>query len=258
MEIRNKNILVTGCNRGIGKAFAMMCAQEGAHLILANRNNNSQLVQDLNAKGAASVVEYTVDLSDRKSRTSFLEQTQSLQIDILFNNAGLLTGGLFDQQSWEEIQSMLEVNVNALMHLTHAFLPRMLQKKSGKIINHASVSSVMHFPCATTYSAAKAAVLAFTRCLQPELKGTGVSTLALVTPGIDTDMFRDIPKKYGSHLDLTAVKGMNAAKYAEIIREAILEDLTELHPQGFTGLGLKLAQHTPSLFEKIISRGFKR
>jgi short-subunit dehydrogenase len=258
MELQKQSILVTGCNRGIGKAFAIMCAKESAHLILANRKSNPALVEELKAKGAASVQEFEVDLADRRSRKHFLERTKDLKVDILFNNAGLLTGGLLEDQKWDEIESMLEVNVNSLIHLTHSFLPRMIQQKSGKIINHASVSSVMHFPCATTYSAAKAAVLGFTRCLQPELKGTGVSTLVLVTPGIDTDMFRDIPKKYGTHLNLTAVKGMNATKYAEIIREAILEDLTELHPQGFTGFGLKLAQHTPSLFEKIVSRGFKR
>lgn len=258
MEIQNRIVLVTGCNRGIGKAFAIMCATESAHLILANRKNNVDLVEELKSKGAASVQEFEVDLADRSSRKHFLEQTKDLKVEILFNNAGLLTGGLFEDQKWDEIETMLEVNVNALMHLTHAFLPRMIRQKNGKIINHASVSSVMHFPCATTYSAAKAGVLAFTRCLQPELKGTGVSTLALVTPGIDTDMFRDIPRKYGSHLDLSAVKGMSSTKYAEIIREAILEDLTELHPQGFAGFGLKLARHTPALFEKIVSRGFKR
>ena len=84
MEIKNRNVLITGCNRGIGKAFAMMCAKESAHLFLANRKANEALVAELKAKGAASVQEFEVDLSDRKSRQIFLQATLDLKVDILF------------------------------------------------------------------------------------------------------------------------------------------------------------------------------
>ena len=123
----------------------------------------------------------------------------------------------------------------------------------------ASVSAVMHFPCASTYAASKAAVLAFTNCLRAELKGTGVSTLVLLTPGIDTRMFQDIPNRYGKNLDMDFLgKGMPPSKYAKIIREAILEDIEVLKPHGFSGFALNFAQHMPRVFEQVAKNKFKR
>ena len=149
-------------------------------------------------------------------------------------------------------------NINALIQLTHGILPRMLKRKRGKIINHSSVVSLMNFPCASTYAASKAAVLAFTNCLRTELQGTGVSTLVLITPGVDTRMFKDIPKLYGTNLDLGFLKGIAPKKYAQMIREAILEDLSQLKPHGITGVGLLLAQHLPKTFENVVLKRFKR
>ncbi|MFN7825517.1 MAG: SDR family NAD(P)-dependent oxidoreductase, partial [Pseudobdellovibrionaceae bacterium] len=182
MEIRGSHVMITGCNRGIGKAVALMCAADGAHLHIVNRKADQALEEELTQAGAASLKFYQLDLSQRANIDQFLKDTKDLQIDILFNNAGLLTGGLLENQTVDEIYAMLQVNVNALIHLTHGFLPRMIARKRGKIINHASVTGVMHFPCATTYAASKAAVIAFTDSLRAELKGTGVTTLVLVTP----------------------------------------------------------------------------
>ncbi|MCE3011026.1 MAG: SDR family oxidoreductase [Proteobacteria bacterium] len=258
MEIRGSQVMITGCNRGIGKAVALMAAADGAHLHVVNRKSDPELLNELTNAGAASVTFYSLDLGRKENIDQFLKETQNLQIDILFNNAGLLTGGLLENQTVDEIYAMLQVNVNALIHLTHGFLPRMIAAKKGKIINHASVTGVMHFPCATTYAASKAAVIAFTDSLRVELKGTGVTTLVLVTPGIETDMYKDIPNRYGKNIDLTFMKGMPTKKYAQMIREAILEDLDVLKPQGFSGVGVLMAQHAPKLFESLVLKRFQR
>lgn len=258
MEIKGSHILITGANRGIGKAVAMMCAEDKAHLHLAVRKIDPELKDELIKAGAASVDIHLADLSSRQGIEQFLQTVKDRDFDILFNNAGQLTGGLLEEQPLDDIYSMLQVNVNALIHLTHALLPRMIARKKGKIINHSSVSGVMNFPGASTYSASKAAVLAFTNCLKAELRGTGVSTLVLITPGVDTRMYNDIPKLYGPNFDLGLMKGLPPKKYAQMIREAILEDLKELKPHGFTGAGLLLAQHIPKTFENIIMKKFKR
>lgn len=259
MEIKNSHFLITGSNRGIGKAVAEMAARDKAHLILVNRSQDPELEKNLLQLGAASVQQHSLDLADSAAISRFIEQHKNHPIDILFNNAGQLTGGLIEEQKIEDIYSMLQVNVNALIHMTHGFLPGMLQRKKGKIINHSSVSGVMPLPSASTYAAAKAAVLMFTRCLAAELKGTGVTSLVLITPGIETRMYNEIPKMYGKNFDLSFLSGgMAASKYARIIREAILEDLRELKPQGMEGLGVLLAQHLPQAFEKVVIQKFKR
>jgi short-subunit dehydrogenase len=250
--------MITGANRGIGRAVAMMCAENKAHLHLVNRTQDADLVTALEKAGAASVVQYAADLGSREGVEAFLTSHGKVEIDILFNNAGQLTGSLFEEQDIDEVYSMLQVNVNALIHLTHAFLPGMLSRKRGKIINNSSVSAYMHFPCATTYAASKAAVAAFTECLKTELAGTGVSTLLLITPGIETRMFKDIPKKYGKNLDVSFLTSITPKKYAEIIREAILEDLDTLKPHGLSGIGLRFAQHLPEAFQKLVTKKFTR
>ncbi len=258
MEIRDSQILITGANRGIGRAVAQICAEDKAHLHLVVRKKEENLAEELTKAGAQSVHIYEVDLENRKAIDSFLNEIKATPIDILFNNAGQLTGGVLEEQPIDDIYRMLQVNINALIHLTHGILPGMLARKRGKIINHGSISSIMNLPAASTYSAAKAAVLAFTKCLEAELKGTGVTTLALVTPGIDTRMYKDIPRLYGKNFDLGLMKGIPPKKYAQMIREAILEDLNQLVPTGLMGVGILAARHLPQLFDRMIATRFKR
>ncbi len=258
MEIKDSHIMITGSNRGIGRAVAMSCAEDKAHLHLVNRTLDEELSAELTTAGAASVTNYILNLSSGSEIQKFIEANKALHLDILFNNAGQLTGGLLEEQNINDINSMLQVNVNALIHLTHGFLPGMLQRKRGKIINHSSVSAIMHFPCASTYAASKAAVYAFTQCLRAELNGTGVTTLTLITPGVETRMYADIANKYGKNMDLSFLKSMPVKQYALRIREAILEDLEQLQPSGVSGLGVKFAQFFPFAFEKLAVKSFKR
>ncbi len=257
MNIRDQHFLITGANRGIGRAVSEMAAKEGAYLHLAVRTEDVDLVKKLKLLGAGDVKVWKANLSSKEQINQFLKDLGPQRIDILFNNAGQLTGGLLEDQPLDEIYSMFQVNVNALVHLTHALLPGMIQRKSGKIINHASVSAFMHFPCASTYAASKAAVVAFTDCVQAELGETGVSTLCLVTPGIKTRMFDEIEVKYGKNFEVPT-DSISAEEYAEQIKQAILKDETYLVPKGSTGLGLWVSKYVPSLFRKEIQRRFKR
>lgn len=257
MEIKNKHVMITGANRGIGLAFAEACAGEKAHLLLAIRKNDLQLVKDLKAKGAASVTILEADLATREGVTALAKKMENHEIDLLFNNAGQLTGGLIETQSLDDIYKMFQVNVNALVHLSHAVIPQMLKRKHGKIINHASVSAVMHFPCASTYAASKAAVWAFTDCIQQELKGTGVTTLCLFTPGIKTRMFDEIDRLYTKNIDIVE-DSIPPEEYAKKILNAVKNDLVYLEPAGSTGMAFKVAQHFKGVFNWGISQKFKR
>lgn len=257
MEIRNTTVMITGANRGIGKAVAKSLAADHCHLILLVRTKDLELEAEIKSAGAKSVRVKEVDLSQRSEVEKFVSENKDLAVDILFNNAGVLTGGLLETQSVKEIYDELQVNVASLIHLTHAFLPGMIHRKSGKIINQSSVAAFMHFPSASSYSATKAAVYAFTESLRQELKDTGVSTLNLVTPAIKTRLFDQLNEKFGKHFTIPG-QSLPAAQYADMIREAILNDLNVLNPYGITGLGLKIAKYVPQLFQYEVRRRFKR
>ncbi|WII72887.1 SDR family NAD(P)-dependent oxidoreductase [Bdellovibrio sp. 22V] len=257
MEIANRHVLVTGASRGIGKAFAKMCAEDKAHLHVVIRKGDGELRQELEAAGAKSVTVWEADLSVRSDIEKLVKDLQETPIDILFNNAGMLTGGLIEEQPIDDIYKMFQVNLNALVHLTHAFLPGMIQRKRGKIINNSSVSAYMHFPCASTYAASKAAVAAFTDCIRLELKDTGVSTLLLVTPAIKTRMFDEIETLYSKNFQIPT-ESISPTKYVQMIREAILHDLETVEPAGLTGVGLKVAKYVKPLFDMEVARRFKR
>lgn len=257
MNIINQHIMITGANRGIGLAVAKMCAKQKTHLHLVLRKNQPELKQQLLELGALTVQIWTADLANKSDVKKLAEDISKIEIDILINNAGVLTGGLIENQTIDEIYSLFQVNVLSLIQLTKAVVPGMVQRKKGKIINNASVSALMHFPCATTYAASKAAVMAFNNCLEAELKNTGVSTLCLITPGIKTRMFEEINVKYSQNFK-TPEDSITPESFAELIKNAILNDDPYLNPKGSTAIGLFINKYLPALFRFEVQRRFKR
>lgn len=257
MKIKGSNFVITGGNRGIGLAVAEMAARSGAHVYIASRSLDPEIESRLKTLGAASVQFLQSDLSDKQSVEGLARKLNGIDVDMLFNNAGQLTGGLLEDQELDEIYSMFQVNLNAVVHLTRAVLPAMIRRRRGKIINNASVSAYMHFPCASTYAASKAAVVAFSECLSAELNGTGVSTLCLITPGIKTRMFDDIEKKYSKNFAVPQ-DSISAQEYAEKIKVSIENDSSAVWPSGTTAVGLWIARYLNPIFRIIIQKKFRR
>ena len=256
MKIQNARVLVTGGNRGIGLALAKAFAHAGAEVWIGARSvETPEALREI----GPNVRAVALDLSSRASIEKSLPEILKLEFDILVNNAGQLTGGLLEEQPLDEIYSMFQVNLVGLTHLTHAVLPGMLARRRGKIVNNSSVSGVMNFPLASTYSAAKTGVVALTACLAVELRGTGVSTLTLLTPGVKTRMFDEISVKYGSKMDLSLLEGaVEPDVWAQSVVEAVADDREVLAPYGFTRAGLALARHLPGLFAKAVASKFSR
>ncbi len=260
MKFKNKTVLITGSNRGIGYALAERFGQENSHLILTMRKVDSQIEKHMLSKGAASVKLIELDLSQPEKIDQFLIDAPKFKIDVLVNNAGLLTGGLLEKQNMPEIYQMMQVNLLAVIHLTHGLLPHLLTRPEALIINNASVTAIMHFPCATTYAASKAAIIAFTDCLKTELSGTSVKTLVMITPGVKTRMFDEIPKLYGDNLELSMLESFVSAEQwsDDVVRAAQAGASLVFPPSKNTQIGLGIAQHFPRLFSGLISKKFRR
>jgi short-subunit dehydrogenase len=257
VELSGQTALVTGANRGIGRAIAEALAREPlAKLLVGARARAKADPLVASAGGAREVRTVAMDLSSRES----IERSCAglPEIDLLVNNAGLMTGGLLEDQPLNDIYAMFQVNLVATTQLTRAVLPGMLERGRGKVVNNASISGYAYFPATTTYAAAKAGVVAFSESLRRELKGTGVSVLHLVTPGVETDMMDDTREVYGRHIDTSGWELQPAPEWAAKVVKAIRTDATVLGPGGRTALA-KLASRGPAfLVDAIADRMFSR
>lgn len=258
MNLKGRVVLLTGASRGIGLALAQTLAGRGAKLHLVSRRFAPDIQTDLSQRGAESVHLWQKDLSVMAQVDELAKDLKNESVEILINNAGLLTGGLLEEQDADAIDQMLMVNIHAVIRLTRKILPGMLARGSGRIVNNASVSGKMFFPCASTYAASKAAVVAFTESLKQELRGTGVSTLLLITPGVKTAMYDEIKDLYGGHLDLSFMNSIPAEEWAERVIRAIEDEDDTLWPSGSIHFGVKIAHHLPGLFESVVRPKFKR
>lgn len=260
MKLEAKNILITGANRGIGLALAQQAAQKRMGVHILSRSRNDEVEQELQKLGATKVCHWDLNLESPQSIEQFAKHfyQSGEACDLLVNNAGQLTGGLLEEQPVDSILSMLQVNLAGLIHLTRLMLPMMLEQSEAKIVNNASVSGIMSLPCASTYAASKAGVVAFTESLRNELEGTSVSTLLMVTPGVKTRMYDAIPSLYGSHMKLDFLSSVSPEEWAQKVFLSIENDRSICWPSGPSYWSVKLGQHFPKLLGRMVRPYFKR
>lgn len=191
--------LVTGSSRGIGASIAKNLARDGFHVAVNHHNVGTEegrsVVEEIrNSGGSASICPFDVsDLASTQRSVGALCAEYG-DIHVLVNNAGIVRDRSFKKMAVSEWNDVLSVNLNGVMHVTSAVLPKMLQRKFGRIINISSfVAQAGNFG-QTNYAAAKAAIIGFTRSLALEVATANV-TVNCVCPGfIDTQMWRSIPE----------------------------------------------------------------
>ncbi|MBB6634230.1 SDR family NAD(P)-dependent oxidoreductase [Cohnella thailandensis] len=190
---KNKLALVTGASSGIGKAYAKELASRGCHVVLAARSKDKLdvLARDINRQYGVQAHALACDLSKPNAPRQLAEQLSGLglSVDILINNAGVGTHGLFEDIEPEREQDEIRLNTASLVDLTHRLLPDMLRRKDGIVVNVASMAAFM--PCAysAVYGATKAFVLSFSEALWAETRGRGVRVLALCPGATETGFF---------------------------------------------------------------------
>jgi uncharacterized protein len=210
--------LITGASSGIGEEFARQLAERGYELILVARREErlNELAEELPTK--ATVI--ACDLATEADKLAGKVKRRRLQVDLLVNNAGFGLRGRFAELDTARQAEMVRVNCEAIIHLTGAFLPSMIERGSGGVITVASTAGMQPLPYEAVYSATKAFALNFTDALHTELKGTGVKAMS-VNPGPVPTEWQAVagyeggvpPKTIPGHIDTPQVVSESLRSY---------------------------------------------
>ncbi|KRD10228.1 short-chain dehydrogenase [Flavobacterium sp. Root901] len=214
--IKNKTALITGASSGIGEAFAYELAKQGSNLILTARSQDKLnfLADKISREYNVKVDVFAGDLLQKDTPSQLYSQIKQkgLSIDILINNAGFGKWTNFLDETTQQYEDMIEININALVKLCHLVLPDMLQKREGAIINVASTGALQPCPYVAVYCASKSFVLDFSEALYGEYSKKGITITALC-PGNTTTGFQSVAK--------ANTKGMPADTPNEVAKQGI-------------------------------------
>lgn len=190
-----KRALITGSSSGIGLEFARIFAREGYDLVLVALEGDKleELKREISGKYGVDVFVMSKDLTIGGSVQEIYEglERAGIVVDILVNNAGFGDYSMYWESDWAKQEKMVNLNVLALAHLTRLFLPGMVERGFGKILNLASNAAFQPGPGMSVYFASKAFVLSFSEALSEELKATGVTVTALC-PGSTKTPFNTV------------------------------------------------------------------
>jgi short-subunit dehydrogenase len=252
MDLEGRTALVTGANRGIGRAIASELAHRGARVLAGVRERDPQHLEGVPVHAAVEAVR--LDLSSRVSIEESLAElgATTQKVDVLVNNAGVYEGGLVENQDLDALYELPQVNLVAPMHLTRALLPSLGQRQ-GKVVNNVSIAGYAVFPGSAVYGATKAGLAGFSDALRREVADAGVTVLHLVTPGVDTEMMDEVQSDNEGHVDADGWGHVDPAEWAEKVADAIEDDRDELNPGGAERFA-KLASRGPAKVLDVVSR----
>jgi len=202
-RVARATALVTGASGGIGLELAREAAADGYDLVLVARSREplEALAEELRGKHGAAARVIAKDLADPAAPAEIVAELEraGARVDVLVNNAGFGTWGRFAELDPEVELAMLRVNVVALVQLTRLFLPAMVSRGAGRVLNVASTAGFAPGPLMAVYYASKAFVLSFSEALGAELAGSGVTVTALC-PGPTRTGFQAAAKMEGARL----------------------------------------------------------
>lgn len=194
-------VLITGASGGIGEEFARQLAGRKRNLILVARRLDKleALARELRDRHGINAQVLPKDLSELKSAEEVFEACKSSnwEVDVLVNNAGIGMFGPLDKQDPKKLEDMLMVNMMSLTKLTRLFLPAMIEKRSGGIINVASTAAFQPIPTFAGYAATKAYVLSLSEALHKEVGSQGVNVMALCPGPTETAFFDNAEEASG-------------------------------------------------------------
>ncbi len=257
MTLTNNTALITGASMGIGLELARIHAKRGGDLVLVARSAErlQTLATELQSEFGVKVQVIVMDLTEADAANKIFEKTEQLGLEIntLINNAGLGCHGPFAQRNLTSAQVMMQVNMNALVDLTHLYLQGMIHRKQGRILNVSSTAAFLPGPLQAIYYATKAFVNSFSQAIAQELTPHNVTVTALCPGPVATEFAKtadleDLPlAKQSKTASSVAECGYKAMERGDLVvfNESMLNFLlnwvTPLLPRKVL---LKISRHT--------------
>lgn len=235
--------IVTGASSGIGEEFARILTQRGYQVVLVARS--ADRLEALAGRLGPQAHPLPADLSQRGDRANLADRVTGLGLtpDILVNNAGLSTLGVVAKSVPTQELNLVEVDVAAVVDLCSRFLPGMVERHRGAVLNVASVAAFGPLPGQAAYGAAKAFVLSYTHSLRGELRGTGVSATALCPGPVDTG--------FGDAAGFTKEEAENS------LPRIMWKPAAEVAQTGIDGLAAGRAVVVPGLVNRVAASIFR-
>jgi len=244
-SLKNKNVLITGCNKGIGKATLEGFAKYGANIFACVRSNSSEFkkfISTLKKKYKVKIYVIKLDLLKKSSISNCVNEIYKINknIDILVNNAGMLFNSLFQMTSEKQLQEMFQVNYFSQVYLTQIISRGMTKNKTGNIIFVSSTSGINGDYGRFAYSSSKAAILSTVKTLSKELSNYNIRVNA-VSPGLtETDLMlsntkEDIIKSEIKKISLKRIASTN--EIADIILFLASEKSSYINGQNIVADG---------------------
>jgi len=258
MDFNNKVAVITGGSSGIGEATAMEFAKRKSSVVLvARRQENLDSVSEKLVRYGSKILAYQCDVSKRNEVDQMSKTVLDKfgKIDILVNNAGFAIFGSVLELQIEDIVSQMETNYFGMVYCIKAFLPKMLERRIGHIVNVASLAGSFGLPGIAPYCASKFAMLGFSEGLYHELKGTGVG-VTVVSPIMVKTNFFDHPSLKSLHKYGFAT--LNPKTVAKAIVRASTSPRSEIIVPPFARGAVWLKHTVPYLINPIIEAAFRK
>ena len=261
----NQVALITGASRGIGRGIALELAAMGWDLVV-NYAGNQTAAEDTakrcveQAKEAGHTIRAEIcqcDVGQAADRDRLIAFTREHfgRLDLLVNNAGMGDYGEFTTGNWEKLEQMLSLNITAVTHLAHGFLPGMIRSGHGAVLNVSSLASLLPIPDFAVYAASKAYVTSFSEALRLELQAHDIPVVA-VCPGPVHTGFGGIAGREGSPEE-TPMREWFFVSKEEVVLEALLAVQRE-QPRSYPGLQISLLAAVLAFMPPSVLRYFMR
>lgn len=254
-KLGNRVAIITGASRGLGPYMARALSAEGMRLVLAARSLpelETVAVDIRDAGGKAIAVQADVFSADDRRRLVETAKAEYGRIDVLVNNAGIELTAHFEDQPEEEIASVIDVNLTSAMLLARLVTPIMLEKKSGHVVNVASLAGKVPVPFSIPYAASKAGMIGFTESYRSEFRKRGLSASVICPTFVsDAGMYQEMRDRTGVKANfLTGV--VSPEKVAKDVVKAIKRDRPEMIVYRGPGRVVAgLSELAPGLFERV-------
>jgi len=222
MNLKDKKVLITGGSEGLGFSLAKALISKGCRVIIVARNPD-KLKSASDSINSSSLKTFVCEVSDYRSVNALA--TEVGYVDILINNAGVWLEGSLSDSPYEKIKSVVETNLAGVIYVTKAFLPAMIKRNSGLILNVSSTSGLEGRDGQTAYAASKWGVRGFTESLTLELAKTDVNVFGFYPCGMNTTLFR----KAGFDKDVSS--WMNTDEVADLLINLLEREGTMLIDQ---------------------------